>query len=88
MRSILERLKSRFNVSVADLDGGERGAPRPPSALACAAEQTRIWPTKTIQKAVEFISSERTGGNGKYRYPGNVNPFAPLWLALIASILI
>jgi uncharacterized protein YlxP (DUF503 family) len=57
VKSILERIRSRFNVSAADLDGGERGASRAVLGIA-AASNSREHAGETIQKVVEFIAGD------------------------------
>jgi uncharacterized protein YlxP (DUF503 family) len=57
VRSILERLKSRFNVSAADLDGGERGASRAVLGIS-AVSNSREHAGETVRKVVEFIAGD------------------------------
>lgn len=57
VRSIMERLKSRFNLSVSDLDGGERGASFAVIGLAAAANEMGVA-REAVEKAVEFIAGD------------------------------
>lgn len=56
-KSIVERLKGRFNLSVADLDGGGNGAGTAILGMA-AVSSASAHAEKTIGKAVEWIESD------------------------------
>lgn len=57
IRSILERLKGRFNLSVSDLDGGERGDAYAALALAAVANE-RTHAAAVIEQALDFIAGD------------------------------
>jgi uncharacterized protein len=54
VKSLMERMKNRFNLSVADLDGGEGGAAFAVLGIACVSNSPSLA-SETIHKAVEFI---------------------------------
>lgn len=57
VKSLIERLKGRFNLSVSDLDGGEFGAGCAVLGLACAANEMGVA-REAVEKAVEFIAGD------------------------------
>jgi uncharacterized protein len=57
IRSLLERLKGRFNLSVSDLDGGENGAGRAVLGVAAVSNEMR-HAQDMARKAVEFIEED------------------------------
>jgi uncharacterized protein len=57
IRSIIERLKSRFNVSVADLDAGARGADLAAIGIA-AVSNKQEHAAKIIRQALDFIEDD------------------------------
>jgi uncharacterized protein YlxP (DUF503 family) len=57
IRSILERLKGRFNLSVSDLDGGERGTATAALGMAAVSNE-RAHAASVIQQALDFISED------------------------------
>jgi uncharacterized protein len=57
VKSLMERLRGRFNLSVADLDGGEGGACRAAIGIA-AASNTGGLVKETVDKAIDFIAGD------------------------------
>lgn len=57
VKSLMERLKSRFNLSVADLDAGEQGASH--AAIGIAAVSNKMEHARQeIDKAAEFAAGD------------------------------
>jgi uncharacterized protein YlxP (DUF503 family) len=57
VKSLVERLKGKFNLSVSDLDGGENGAAKAALGIAAATNSASLA-SETVQKAIEFIASD------------------------------
>jgi uncharacterized protein len=57
VKSIIERLKNRFNLSVSDLDGGSSGAGRAVIGIA-AVSNNRELSRDIINKAIDFIAGD------------------------------
>lgn len=57
IKSLAERLKGRFNLSVSDLDGGELGACRAVLGLAAASNGMGMA-REAVMKAVEFVAGD------------------------------
>lgn len=57
VKSLTERLRSRFNLSVADLDCGEGGAARAVVGIA-AASNAGEHVKETVDKAIDFIAGD------------------------------
>lgn len=57
VKSLIERLKGRFNLSVADLDGGETGAARAVIGVATVSNSPS-QANEMAQKAVGFIAED------------------------------
>lgn len=57
VKSLMERLGSRFNLSVSDLDGGEGGAGRAVLGIA-AVSNSASHARQSVHKAVDFIAQD------------------------------
>jgi uncharacterized protein len=57
VKSLIERLKGRYNLSISDLDSGEGGANRAVIGIAAVCNSPSLA-AEIIHKAVEFIESD------------------------------
>lgn len=57
VKSIIERLRGRFNLSVSDLDSGQNGADRAVIGMAAVTNSASLA-SETIGKAIEFIEGD------------------------------